>query len=77
MVSYFKGREKLRVFENKILRKIFGPKRDKQTDEWRKLQNVELHNLYGTDEWRKLQNVELHNLYGNAGVIRMLKSHRL
>ena len=32
---------------NKILRKIFGSKRDKQTGEWRKLHNMELHNLYG------------------------------
>jgi hypothetical protein len=30
---------RLRVFENKVLRKIFGPKRDKVTDEWRKLRN--------------------------------------
>ena len=35
------------MFENKILRKIFGPKRDEQKDEWRKLHIVELHNLYG------------------------------
>ena len=36
-----------RVFENKILRRIFGPIRDEETGEWRKLHNVELHNLYG------------------------------
>jgi hypothetical protein len=34
------------VFENKVLRKIFGPKKDDVTAEWRKLHNVELHNLY-------------------------------
>jgi hypothetical protein len=32
----------LRVFENKVLRRIFGPKRDEVTGEWRKLHNEEL-----------------------------------
>jgi hypothetical protein len=36
----------LRVFENRVLRGIFGPKRDEVTGEWRKLHNGELHNLY-------------------------------
>jgi hypothetical protein len=36
---------RLRVFENRILRRIFGPKRDEVTGEWRKLHNEELHNL--------------------------------
>jgi hypothetical protein len=34
------------VFENRVLRKIFGPKRDEATGEWRKLQNEELNDLY-------------------------------
>jgi hypothetical protein len=34
------------VFENRVLRGIFGPKRDEVTGEWRKLHNEELHNLY-------------------------------
>jgi hypothetical protein len=37
---------KLRVFENRVLRRIFGPKRDGVTGGWRKLHNEELHNLY-------------------------------
>jgi hypothetical protein len=36
---------KLRVFENKVLKIIFGPKRDEVTGEWRKLHNEELHIL--------------------------------
>jgi hypothetical protein len=36
----------LRVFENRVLRRIFGPKRDEVTGEWRKLHNEELRNLY-------------------------------
>jgi hypothetical protein len=36
----------LRVFENRVLRRIFGPKRDEVTEGWRKLHNEELHDLY-------------------------------
>jgi hypothetical protein len=39
---------KLRVFENRVLRRIFGPKRDGLTGGWRKLHNEELHNLYSS-----------------------------
>jgi hypothetical protein len=37
---------RIRVFENRVLRRIFGPKRDEVTGEWRKLHNKELHDLY-------------------------------
>jgi hypothetical protein len=37
---------RLRVFENRVLRRIFGPKRYEVTREWRKMHNGELHNLY-------------------------------
>jgi hypothetical protein len=37
---------RLRVFENIMLKRIFGPKRDEVTGEWRKLHNEELHDLY-------------------------------
>jgi hypothetical protein len=36
---------RLRVFENRVLRRIFGPKRDEVTREWRKLRNEELNDL--------------------------------
>jgi hypothetical protein len=36
----------LRVFENRVLRRIFGPKTDEVTGGWRKLYNEEFHNLY-------------------------------
>jgi hypothetical protein len=39
---------RLRVFENRVLRKIFGPKRDEVTGEWRKLHTEELHDLYSS-----------------------------
>jgi hypothetical protein len=38
----------MRVVENSVLRRIFGPKRDEATGGWRTLHNVELHNLYSS-----------------------------
>jgi hypothetical protein len=37
---------RLRVFENRVLRRIFGPRRDEVRGEWRKLRNEELNDLY-------------------------------
>jgi hypothetical protein len=37
---------RLRLFENKVLRRIFGPRRDEVTGEWRRLHNTELYALY-------------------------------
>ncbi|KAJ4427445.1 hypothetical protein ANN_25068 [Periplaneta americana] len=42
--------QRLRVFENKVLREIFGAKRDEVTGEWRKLHNAELHALYSSPD---------------------------
>jgi hypothetical protein len=36
------------VFENRVLRRLYGPKRDEVTGGWRKLRNEELHNLYSS-----------------------------
>jgi hypothetical protein len=41
---------RLRVFENRVLRGIFGPKGDEVRGEWRKLHNGELHNLYSSPD---------------------------
>jgi hypothetical protein len=38
------------VFENRVLRRISGPKRDEVTGEWRKLHNEELHNVYSSPD---------------------------
>jgi hypothetical protein len=38
------------VFENRVVIRIFGPKRDEVTGEWRKLHNEELHNLYSSPD---------------------------
>jgi hypothetical protein len=41
-------KRRLRVFENMVLRRIFGSKRDEVTGEWRKLHNEELHYLFSS-----------------------------
>jgi hypothetical protein len=41
-------KHRLRVFENRVLRSIFGPKRDEVTGEWRQLHNEELRDLYSS-----------------------------
>jgi hypothetical protein len=41
-----RDKHRLRVFENRVLKRIFGPKRDEVTGGWGKLHNEELHNLY-------------------------------
>jgi hypothetical protein len=40
--------QRLRVFENRVLRRIFGPKRDEATGEWRRLHNEELNDVYSS-----------------------------
>jgi hypothetical protein len=44
----FREECRLRVFENRVLMRIFGPMRDEVTGEWRRLHNEELHALYSS-----------------------------
>jgi hypothetical protein len=43
-----RDKHRLRVFENRVLRRIFGPMRDEVTGEWRKFHGEELHILYSS-----------------------------
>ena len=47
--AHVEGERRLRVSENRVLRRIFGPKRDEVTGEWRKLHNKELNDLYSSN----------------------------
>jgi hypothetical protein len=49
---------RLRVFENMVLRRIFGPKRDEMAGGWRKLHNEELYNLYSLSTIRMIESRE-------------------
>jgi hypothetical protein len=50
-----KEEHRLRVFENRVLKRKFGPKRDEVTGDWRKLHNEELHNLYSPNIIRMMR----------------------
>jgi hypothetical protein len=47
------------VFENRVLRRMFEPKRDEVTGGWRKLHNEELHNLYSSPSIIRMINLSL------------------
>jgi hypothetical protein len=60
---------RLRVFENRMLRRIFGPKRDEVTGEWRKLHNEELRDLYSSPSIIRI--IKLRRMKGAGHVARM------
>jgi hypothetical protein len=49
--SFAHTEEGTRVFENRVLSKIFGPNRDEVTGEWRRLHNEELNNMYSSPKY--------------------------
>ncbi|KAJ4435309.1 hypothetical protein ANN_17919 [Periplaneta americana] len=63
---------RLRVFENKVLRKIFAAKRDEVTEEWRKLHNIEVHALYSSPDI--IRNIKSRRLRWAGHVARMGES---
>ncbi|KAJ4435157.1 hypothetical protein ANN_23733 [Periplaneta americana] len=64
--------QRLRVFEDKVLRKIFGAKRDEVTGEWRKLHNAELYAFYSSPDI--IRNIESRRLRWAGHVARMGES---
>jgi len=69
---------KLRVFENMVLRRIFGSRREEVTGEWRRLHNEELNDLYSSPnivwviKWRRMRWAGHVARMGRRGVYRVL-----
>jgi len=59
----------MRVLENRVLRRIFGPKRDEVTWDWRRLRNEELNNLYSSPNIIRV--IELRRMRWTDHVVRM------
>ena len=55
---------RLRVFENRVLRRIFGPKRDEVSREWRKLHNEELNDLCSSPNNIRVDQIEKNEMGG-------------
>jgi hypothetical protein len=64
-----KEERRLRVFENRVLRRIFGPKRDEVAGEWRKSHNEELNGLYSLPNIVRV--IKLRRLRWVGHVVRM------
>jgi hypothetical protein len=58
---------RLRVFENTVLRRISGPKRDELTAEWRKLHNEEINDLYSSSNIVQVNKLRRMRLAGHVG----------
>jgi hypothetical protein len=67
----------LSVFENRVLRRIFGPKMDEVTGEWKKLHTEELHNLKCNAPSSISFRCIFHNLYSSPSILRHIKSRRM
>jgi hypothetical protein len=68
------------VFENRVLRRIFGPKRDEVMGEWRKLHNKELHDLYSSPSILTSRIIKLRRMRWEGHIARMgekRKAYRL
>jgi hypothetical protein len=68
---------RLRVFENRVLRRIFGPKRDEVTGGWKKLHNEELRDLYSSPSIIRMIKSRRMRLAGHVARMGMKNAYRL
>jgi len=66
-----KGERRLRVFENTVLRRISGPKRDEVTGEWRELRKDEFNGLYSSSNFFSGDKIEKNEMGGACSTIRV------
>jgi hypothetical protein len=64
---------RLGVFENRVLRRIFGPKRDEVTGEWRKLHNEELCDLYSLSSIIRIMKAKMMRWEGHVAAVHYKK----
>jgi hypothetical protein len=68
----------LRVFENRVLRRIFGPERDEVIGGWRKLHNEELHNLYSSPSIiRMINSRRMRSVWHVARMVEKRNAYRI
>jgi hypothetical protein len=65
---------KLRMFENRVLRRIFGPKREEATEGRRKLHNEELHNLYSSPNIIRVFRIRRMKLEGHVARMSVMRN---
>jgi hypothetical protein len=70
-----RGEQRLKVFENRALRRIFGPKRDEVIGGWRKQHNKELQNLYSSPSIIKMMKTRRMRWAGHVACMREEKKN--
>jgi hypothetical protein len=63
------------LFEKRVLRRMFGPRRDEVTGGWRKLHNEELHNLYSSQSIIRIIKSRMMRLAGNVARVERRGMH--
>jgi hypothetical protein len=77
LVSDIKGGTQLRVIENKVLRRMFGPKSDDVTGGWRKLHNEELHSFYSSPSTVRMIKSKRMKLTGHVARMEKTDAYRI
>jgi hypothetical protein len=66
-------KRRLRVFENRVFRRIYGPKRDEITREWRKLHNEELYDLDSSNNFVRVTKSRWAGHVARMGEVRRIR----